>query len=140
VVSCWSRHFGVARKTEFLMRQLPPARVKLTVALAALFLAACGGGGGGQALAPDTAGTGTPMAIGHAPQAVMRAAVAPGGVTWTQAGVAPRIWHSLASDGSGQVLVGGEARTARCTSHATRARRGRPRTPAPAPASGSPLP
>src|SRR3954466_9796331 len=85
------------------MRDWPATPLRLTVAATTLWLAACGGGGDSLSTAAMAPPPGSAI-----PSAVMFASVAPG-IAWSQAGIGARIWHSLASDPSGQVLVAGEA-------------------------------
>ncbi|MGZ5848436.1 MAG: WD40/YVTN/BNR-like repeat-containing protein, partial [Ramlibacter sp.] len=85
-------------------QSIPHPRLRLSIALAAMWLAACGGGGDGS-----------PIGMAPAPAdgtfaAATRLSVAPS-LPWTIAIPTPQIWHSLAMNPGGDVLVAGEAPT-----------------------------
>src|SRR5690242_15498820 len=90
------------------MPPLPPSTLRLSAALAALWLSACGGGGGDLGPLPGSA----PEPASGALVASSLASVAPA-LLWTTADPTPRIWHSLSSDPSGTILVAGEAPSGR---------------------------
>lgn len=76
-----------------------PSATRMAIsALMALTLAACGGGGGGDAPVAQAVSAPAP-ALAPAPTI---------GQNWS-ARLTPKIWHSLSSDLSGQVLLAGEA-------------------------------
>jgi photosystem II stability/assembly factor-like uncharacterized protein len=86
-----------------------PARAdyRITAALAALWLSACGGGDG---TVPHAAVS--PLIAALSP---MASAVA--SYTWRVADSTPRIWHSMSSNPDGTVIVAGEAGGLLRTSH-----------------------
>jgi hypothetical protein len=74
-----------------------PTSGRITIALAALWLSACGGGEGPAApLRPTVAA----LASTASPSATS---------TWTVADATPRIWHSISMNPAGGVIVAGEA-------------------------------
>ncbi|HEY1231286.1 MAG TPA: sialidase family protein, partial [Ramlibacter sp.] len=86
------------------MQTIPPSRLRVTAAIAALWLSACGGGGDDGAL-PITAAP----APGAAVQTASIAATVAPALTWTLAEPTPRVWHSLSTNATGDILVAGEA-------------------------------
>ena len=91
------------------MRSHPPSALRVTAAVAALWLSACGGGGGDPG-APATSAPTPVTAAFNMVSAAIQATVAPS-LVWTQSYPTPQVWHSIASNASGDVIVAGEAPT-----------------------------
>jgi hypothetical protein len=83
--------------------------IRLSLALSALWLSACGGGGGdGPAPVLDPSAGVPPPVSAPAPAPVA-------GASWTATG-AEDVWHSLSSSADGQVMVAGQAEVRTATS------------------------